>query len=247
MNEKIMNELTEQGYSIVNDAFSSSEFENFRAIIKQTPFSSFDVYKNTYQGMKIPIEELETVKAVLNGKLEKTVLEHTLKQFEKTAFFAENLNGYENNGWNAFRVNFPNERFKNVAWHQDIQTPIENSVDISDRKFLTFWIPFSDVDESNSIEILKMKNENRVYSNHYRHDLPLPKKYRSNERHKMKISAGDLVVIDNFTFHRSVQNVSKFTRVSVDLRYSSNNRQDYKLDFGIRYRLLKNKIRSIVK
>lgn len=35
MNEKITNELTEQGYSIVNDAFSLSEFENFRAIIKK--------------------------------------------------------------------------------------------------------------------------------------------------------------------------------------------------------------------
>ena len=247
MNEKIANELTEQGYSIVNDAFSSSEFENFRAVIKQTPFSSFDIYKNTYQGMEIPSEELEAVKSGLSDKLQNTVIEHTLKQFEKTTFFAENLNGYENNGWNAFRVNFPDDGFKNVAWHQDIQTPIENGLDISDWKFLTFWIPFSDVDESNSIEILKMKNENRVYSNHYRHDRPLPKKYRSNERHKMKISAGDLVVIDNFTFHRSVQNISKTTRVSVDLRYTSYNRQDYKLNFGIRYRLLKNKIRTFIK
>ena len=100
MNEKITNELTEQGYSIVNDAFSSSEFENFRAIIKETPFRCFDIYKDTYQGIEIPNEELETVKAGLSGKIEKTVIEHTLKQFEKTAFFAENLNGYENNGWN---------------------------------------------------------------------------------------------------------------------------------------------------
>jgi len=247
MNEKITNDLTEQGYSIVNDAFSSNEFKNFRAIIKETPFRCFDIYKNNYLGIKIPSKELETVKAGLGVTIEKTVIEHTLKQFEKTTFFAENLNGYKNIGWNAFRVNFPDDRFKNVAWHQDIQTPIENSLSISDRKFLTFWIPFSDVDERNSIEILKMSNENRVYSNHYRHDLPLPKKYRSSERHKMKISAGDLVVIDNFTFHRSVQNVSKITRVSVDLRYASNEHQDYKLDFEIRYRLLKNKIRSMVK
>lgn len=247
MNEKIQNELTEQGYSIVNNAFSSREFKNFRAIIKETPFKSFDICKDTFQGIQIPSNKIETMKARLGREIEKTVIEHAKKHFEKTAFFAENLNGYENNGWNAFRVNFPDNKYKNVAWHQDIQTPIESNMDIFKKKFLTFWIPFSDVDERNSIEILKMKNEKKVYSNHYRYDLPLPKKHRSNEKHKIKISAGDLVIIDNFTFHRSVPNVSKMTRASVDLRYTSNKRQDYKLDFAIQYRIFKNKISSLVK
>ena len=247
MFEKIQNELVEQGYSIVNNAFSLEEFKEFRKIINDTPFKPFDINKDSFKGIEIPKEKIEKIKAEFDKETEKKIIEHTLKHFKNTDFFKNNFKGYLNNGWNAFRINFPYQKFKNVAWHQDIQTPIENNLSFQNKKFLTFWIPFTNVDENNSIEILRMKNNKKVYSNHYRIDMQLPKELRSNEKYKVKISACDLVILNNFTFHRSVPNVSDMTRASIDLRFASNQHQDYKLDFGLKYRILKNRIKNFIK
>ena len=247
MNEKIQNDLLEQGYSVIKNAFSLGEFKQFREILNNTPFQYLVNYGDSFEGVEISKEKIEKIKTELDKEIEKRIIEHTLKYFKRTDFFKKNFSNYVNNGWNAFRINFPYQKFKNVAWHQDIQTPIENKLGFQNKKFLTFWIPFTNVNEDNSIEILKMRKNIKVYSNHYRIDLPLPKELRSNDKFKVKISACDLVILDNFTFHRSVPNITNLTRASIDLRFTSNEQQYYKTDFVLKIRMLKSQIKSLLK
>ena len=70
--------------------------------------------------------------------------------------------------------------------------------------------------------------------------------YRNSEIHKVKISLGDLVIINNSTFHRSTWNQSNFIRISVDLRYTNNEKTNFDKSFLLSMRIIKNKIKNLI-
>lgn len=249
MKDIIKNNLENYGYTIVKNAFTEIETKNLISIFENPELKQFlTLDKNncgftTNDGKKDNLQDLLKSDSNMN----KEIINHALSSFEKTKFFKENLSNFETNGWNGLRVNVPSQKFKNVCWHQDIQTPIENKMDIEDKKFYTFWIPFSSVNENNSIEIVNMPFTNKVFHNHYKINIPLPKIYRNSEIHKVKISLGDLVILNNSTFHRSTWNQSNFIRISADLRYTNNEKTSFDASFLLRMRIFKNKIKNLVK
>ena len=246
MNDIVKNKLKNHGYAIIENAFTEIEFKNLISIFKKQELKQFFKQDENNRGFIENSKKIGNFQNFFKTTLNDEIVKHSLYFFEKTNFFKENLSNFKTNGWNGLRINFPSQKFKNVCWHQDIQTPIENKMDIENTKFYTFWIPFSSVNENNSIEVVNMPFTKKVYHNHYKKNIQLPKMYRNFETHKVKISLGDLVIINNSTFHRSTWNQSDFTRISVDLRYTNNEKINFDITFPLRMRMLKNKIKSII-
>lgn len=248
MKDIIKNNLENYGYTIVKNAFTEIETKNLISIFENPELKQFLTLDKNNCGFTTKNGKKDNLQDLLksDSNMNKEIINHALSSFEKTKFFKENLSNFETNGWNGLRVNVPSQKFKNVCWHQDIQTPIENKMDIEDKKFYTFWIPFSSVNENNSIEIVNMPFTNKVFHNHYKINIPLPKIYRNSKIHKVKISLGDLVILNNSTFHRSTWNQSNFIRISADLRYTNNEKINFDITFPLRMRMLKSKIKDII-
>ena len=249
MKDIIKNNLENYGYTVINNAFTENEIKNLISIFKKQELKQFLTLDENNCGFTTNDKKIDNLQNLLksDSNLNSEIVNHALSSFEKTKFFKENFSNFETNGWNGLRVNVPSQKFKNVCWHQDIQTPIENKMGIEDKKFYTFWIPFSSVNENNSIEIVNMPFTNKVFHNHYKINIPLPKMYRNSEIHKVKISLGDLVIINNSTFHRSTWNQSNFIRISVDLRYTNNEKTNFDKSFLLSMRIIKNKIKNLIK
>lgn len=86
------------------------------------------------------------------------------------------FNIFESVNWNQIRLNFSSKRYKATSWHQDLQTPYENNLSFYKDNFYTFWTPLTSVNEQSYC--LK-RTEKKLFNNHYRYNLPVPKIYRN--------------------------------------------------------------------
>ncbi|MAJ23901.1 MAG: hypothetical protein CMP36_00150 [Rickettsiales bacterium] len=246
MKSYLKNEIYKNGFAVARDVFNDDELKSLLKIITNKPYNKIIQEHQSGLGFYVKNKNFTTLKD-LYIKQPESIVKKTQNIFEKTKFFKDNCSGFSNNDWNALRISFPKEKFKNVSWHQDIQTPLEKKMNILKLQFFTFWIPFSSVNENNSIEIVKMSDTSRVYSNHYKYDIDLPAKYKSNARIKIEASLGDIIILDSFTFHRSIYNSTNLIRISVDLRYTNKVKVKYSRSLKLIYRMLKNDAKTYLK
>tara|TARA_X000000950_G_C13873282_1_gene643790 strand:- start:1379 stop:2155 length:777 start_codon:yes stop_codon:yes gene_type:complete len=242
-----LNNLYKKGYVIIEGVFNSDQIKELHKPLKLERYSKYISSSLNMRGFKTKKNITDYLKYLNSQTVNEKIIKNTKKIFETTNFFKNKMKYFSNIDWNALRVNVPNDKYKNVHWHQDIQTPLENKQDFYKNKFFTFWIPFTSVSEKNSIEILPYSNKNIVFNNHYRKDIPIPKIYKKNKSIKVKINAGDLVILDNFTFHKSILNTSKLLRISVDLRYSNNKSCNLKIHYRLKSRIIFESVKGFLK
>tara|TARA_Y100000590_G_C15685981_1_gene1001677 strand:+ start:629 stop:1384 length:756 start_codon:yes stop_codon:yes gene_type:complete len=132
--------------------------------------------------------------------------------------------------WNALRQNTKDNK-KNVFWHQDIQTPYESFQNYYKLKFYTAWIPVSNIEINNGISIIQGSHKPSIIDiNHYRRDYGVPAKHVGKKIIKLNCQLGDIVILDNFLFHKSTNNETDKVRISIDLRFSSSEKQDFAIE-----------------
>ncbi len=245
--EIFFNDLKKNGFVIIRNVFSKAMIKKLQKPLKLNSFKKNVAVVDQSEGFNVKDNFEDFLKFLGEKKNSEEIIKNTKRVFESTSFFKSKLTFFKIIEWNALRVNVPENKYKNVYWHQDIQTPLESKNELYKKKFYTFWIPFTAVNKENSIEILPNSNKKIVFHNHYRVDFPLPKIYQKIKPYKIKINAGDMVVLDNFTFHKSILNISKLLRISVDLRYSNSLNCNFKIHYKLKKRMLMNDIKKIFK
>ncbi len=239
--------VSDKGYHILKNVFTNKQILELNRPLQLDNYKEYISFNKGMKGYRIKKNIDNYIIFLTNKETEKKLISNTIKVFKDTEFYKNNLLDFSNNGWNAVRVNMPNKKHKNVHWHQDLQTPLENKDEIFKNHFYTFWIPFTSVSKKNSLEILPYSHEKTVFNNHYRLGIPLPKIYRELPSIKMNFDAGDILVLDNLTFHRSVFNTSNLLRISVDLRFSNNTPSLFKTHFKLKKRMFFNDLKKFIK
>ncbi|WP_167859284.1 phytanoyl-CoA dioxygenase family protein [Paenibacillus cymbidii] len=134
------------------------------------------------------------------------------------------------NGDYHVRPKIPHHDLTTVPWHQDAYYYGGKEAGNPDYPILSVWIPLIDVDEHNGClqfvpgshkwgltpelnQALPRIGDKPVVSVEQKHEL-------DHRAISLRMSKGDMVIFDKFTFHRSLPNLSDEIRWSVDLRYS---------------------------
>lgn len=120
-----------------------------------------------------------------------------------------------------FRAKLPEQDATSIPWHQDAQciSPI------TDADFVTLWIPLVDVNGGNScLEIADVKRNRAMYERCFPPGAPyVGMKERDirnlTNKRKVAMQCGDILCMHKYLPHRSIHNVSKTIRWSIDLRY----------------------------
>ena len=109
-----------------------------------------------------------------------------------------------------------------TVWHQDLAT-ITPEADHSE--IVTVWIPFTEANEKNGCLLLAPGSHKRGLAVHC-HDhssrysrQAIPEKFVGNSKVAVRMSPGDILLLDKMTMHASLPNLSESIRWSFDLRY----------------------------
>jgi len=130
-----------------------------------------------------------------------------------------------------FRINVPRAARlrKPTAWHQDIQTDYCYFPEQMKSASATCWVAVSRARTTNSIEIIPRSHQpRRIYGQDFRNHHFDPMRLRESvlweEPIAIEAECGDVVVMDQFLWHRSVANSSGETRFSFDVRFLDTSR-----------------------
>lgn len=123
---------------------------------------------------------------------------------------------------NVFKVN-PGGKGVGV-WHADEH---KIGVDTKDNKYLTVWVAFTDVDESNGFEYIHGSNEalfngcrELSVSDPYKNSLfKVPEYIKKKYLRSTKLKKGEFIYFGNKLVHRTIPNASPNTRYALALRY----------------------------
>ena len=134
------------------------------------------------------------------------------------------------NGDYWIRFKMPTGGESIFPWHQD-SIYYNRNVDLGEEvtfsqesQILTVWIPMVDVDEQNGcLQIVPGSHKQGLRPCHRDENgrlVPVEDIESWGEVQNMCMKAGDVLVLGNLTFHRSLENSSEGIRWSMDLRYS---------------------------
>ena len=126
-------------------------------------------------------------------------------------------------GMIAVRPKVPGDKRTTVLWHQDSQYLGTES---QSQTILTVWLPLVRSDERNGcMQVIPGSNHWGLQAFDKDEEAnvlrPLEDPEQRGHAQTCEMEAGDLLVFNNLTYHRSIENHSDHTRWSIDLRYCS--------------------------
>ncbi|RAP76572.1 phytanoyl-CoA dioxygenase family protein [Paenibacillus montanisoli] len=129
------------------------------------------------------------------------------------------------NGDFSVRPKLPHEAYTTLPWHQDGYYYGGRDAGSKDFIVLSIWVPLVDVDERNGCLQVIPGSTNWGLINDYvktegGHVACAADVEARGEVVTVPMKAGDLLVFDQFTFHRTLPNQAEEIRWSIDLRFS---------------------------
>ncbi len=235
-----------QGYLLIEQVLNAQVFKPIQSVIT----SAIDEYAQSlyHQGQisdlykKLPFSSRLTqisrqaqAGPLLNWNWNKQVFGPEIYQLiihDKILNIVDSLIGPEitANGDYWIRFKMPTGDDSIFPWHQDSiyyngNAEPDQSVILSEKsQILTVWIPMVEVNEFNGcLQIISGSHKRGLRPakrDKNGRQVPVEDIERGAKIKSLKMKVGDICVFSNLTFHRSLANISKHIRWSIDLRYS---------------------------
>lgn len=230
--------FVEDGYEVVKGVLSSEDLEPLRWVIaKEVDRHTNELYAqgkitDTFADLPLSTRWAEVCKMhkqkafgwnneVFSKEIYDLYANPRLLDYVETIIGAE----IQVNGDFSVRPKLPNEDWTTLPWHQDGFYYGGKDAASKDFIILSIWVPLVDVDEKNGcLQVIPGSHEWELISDYVKTPIGHLECAEDVEARGKAISvemkAGDLLVFNQFMFHRSLPNRSDEIRWSIDLRFS---------------------------
>ena len=213
LNAEQIASFDENGYVVIEDAFTSEEVENVLGNIDPYEFNVTEALKGL-DGGKFFISRAEEITFTTHLVTQS----EDLKEFSKHKVFSSICKDLIGNNvrlyWDQAVYKKPGTKDE-FPWHQD-----NGYTFIEPQAYLTCWVALTDTDETNGCPCVMPGLHKKGTLHHETTDLGYEIPLDSSESVTLPLKAGSIAVFSSLTPHRTGPNLNKDIRTAYILQYA---------------------------
>ena len=214
LNENIK-EIKEYGFTKIVQLYNNSDIENIISLI-DSEAKKLDI--NLWSKSSCNIKEDMWIE--LRRKINYEGVIDSIRKNDKLISLAEEILGIpvKNFGINKIRINIPSFSASIHPWHQDEWTWPK----LRNKNPITILTPLTRMNKNNGIEFAKIKGLKKMLihnGNDYKAEISDKNILNNASIIATDLLPGDVMLFDAFVIHRSIPNINKYPRISLDIRF----------------------------